>query len=252
MKTENQQRIGIVGGMGPMAGVLLQKLIIEATPATKDQDHLQVICFTNPQIPDRTASLQEDKGESYVRALIDTARTLVNIGVTTLVVPCNTAHTRLHDIQAVIPVPIIDMVEITAEHLAAVCGKSAKIGILATDGTLQSELYQKALAVRGIEWATPSGMNQAQVMRAIYSIKAGKDISLLNFIVGAMRELEEQEVGILLLGCTELSLYFEEIKSAGHEVIDPLHIVANTLVCITQTEIAQQNPQLTMSPAGLL
>ncbi len=65
---KNNFRIGIVGGMGPMAGVLLQKLIIEATPAEQDQDHLEVICFTNPHVPDRTRSLQEDDGKVTLRS----------------------------------------------------------------------------------------------------------------------------------------------------------------------------------------
>ena len=56
-------RIGIVGGMGPMAGVYLQELIIEATPASRDQDHLEVVCFTNPHVPERMRSLAEDGGQ---------------------------------------------------------------------------------------------------------------------------------------------------------------------------------------------
>lgn len=230
MRHKNQQRIGIVGGMGPMAGVLLQKLIIEATPATKDQDHLQVICFTNPQIPDRTVSLQEDNGESYIRTLVGTAHILVNAGVTALVIPCNTAHARFEEVQAAIPVPIVNMIELAAKHLAAVSGNSTKVGILATDATVQGGLYQKELEAHGIEWAIPSDENQVQVMQAIYAIKAGKDILLLNFIAGAIREFAEQDANILLLGCTELSLCFEEVTDAGYQVVDPLRIVARQLV----------------------
>ena len=88
-------RIGIVGGMGPMAGVYLQQLIIEATPAERDQDHFEVVCFTNPHVPERMRSLAEDGGRRYAEAVRASARLLVHAGATHIVIPCNTAHARL-------------------------------------------------------------------------------------------------------------------------------------------------------------
>jgi len=230
MKIENQQRIGIVGGMGPMAGVLLQKLIIEATPAARDQDHLQVICFTNPQIPDRTTSLQEDGGASYLEAVIETAQTLYLAGATILIIPCNTAHARFDDLQRVIPLPILNIVELTAKRIAEQYGGAARIGLLATDGTIQAGLYQKVLGRYGIICAVPSEENQKKVMQAIYTIKAGNHNSALRLCRSAIKELMRGGGQYILLGCTELSLCFEEIQKAKYTVVDPLRIVAQLLV----------------------
>jgi aspartate racemase len=226
MAYNGQQRIGIVGGMGPMAGVLLQKLIIEATPALRDQDHLQVICFTNPQIPDRTLSLQNDSGASYLEAVIETANILVRSGATRLVIPCNTSHARFSDLQNVISVPIINMIEVTAQAVAQECGENIRIGILATDGTINGGLYQKAFESRSIQCSVPSKEDQAKIMQTIYAIKAGEDISLIASCGEAIHNLMHSGAHYILLGCTELSLYFEEIQKAGFSVIDPLRIVA--------------------------
>src|SRR3989344_2637505 len=91
---KNNFRIGILGGMGPMAGVALQKLIIEYTPASKDQDHIQVLCFTNPHIPDRTKSLKEDGGAKFLAAVAASTQVLEKAGVHCIVIPCNTSHAR--------------------------------------------------------------------------------------------------------------------------------------------------------------
>lgn len=227
---QNQHRIGIVGGMGPMAGVLLQKLIIEATPATKDQDHLQVICFTNPQIPDRTVSLRRDNGVSYLNTVIETAHCLCQAGATMLVIPCNTAHARFSELQSAVPVPIINMVEVTAAAIARQYGSDSTVGILATDGALQVRLYQRALERYGIECIVPSEHAQQNVMQSIYTIKAGKLVESATAFNPVIDELVRRGAHRILLGCTELSLCFEEIQRIGYSVIDPLRIVARHLV----------------------
>ena len=131
-------RIGILGGMGPEAGILLQTLIIQETPAKKDQDHLEVFVYTNPHVPDRTQSLKEDGGDSYLKAVIDSLKLLEKGNVDILAIACNTAHARLPEIQKSIQTPILNMVELARQEILATQGS---VGILATDGTVSSGLF---------------------------------------------------------------------------------------------------------------
>ncbi|GAH53208.1 unnamed protein product, partial [marine sediment metagenome] len=105
--------IGILGGMGPEATVDLFHKIIKFTPAKKDQDHFRIIIDNNPKIPDRTAAIL-GKGEDPLPALQETARNLEKAGVDFIIIPCNTAHYFLPQIQKSVNIPVLNMIEETA------------------------------------------------------------------------------------------------------------------------------------------
>ena len=142
-------RIGIVGGMGPLAGVYFQQLLIEATPAQRDQDHFQAVCFTNPHVPERMRSLAEDGGRRYADAVRASARLLVAAGVTHIAIPCNTAHARLAEIQRGVDVPIVNMVALALHALVAEHGHGQRVGLLATVGTIERAGLPGRAARRG-------------------------------------------------------------------------------------------------------
>jgi len=107
---------GIVGGMGPLATIELMRLVMEETPATCDQEHIPLLVYSNPQVPDRTKAVLGE-GQSPVQALIESSRLLEKAGVTFLVFPCNTAHYFLPEVQSAVSVPIINMIEETAAEV---------------------------------------------------------------------------------------------------------------------------------------
>ncbi len=198
--------VGIIGGMGPEATVDLYKKIIEETPAEKDQEHLHVVIDSVPQIPDRTAAI-EGEAPSPVPLLQRTARNLQGAGADFLIMPCNTAHYFKEEIRQAVRIPLLDMMEITAEEIEKRGHK--KVGLLATTGTLKTRLYHDPLLERGIEVEEPEPDEQRRVMAAIYSpwgIKAGH-------IEKPRRELHEiadalvaREVDSIIAGCTEIPL----------------------------------------------
>ncbi len=220
------KRIGILGGMGPLAGVELQRLIVEATPAQRDQDHLEVVCYTAPFIPDRTDSLKQDGGSQFVTGVVQACRTLVLAQVDTIVMACHTAHARLAVIQQQVPVPLFDMVQSTADHLQAHYPQQ-RIVLLATEGTITSGVYSDIL---GIDWIVPSPAEQSTLMDIIYTIKAGRPDWNRNVLVSLLRSLQDQGGSAFLLGCTELSLYYDFLVEQGFSVIDPLRIAAQQIV----------------------
>ncbi len=223
---EKEKIIGILGGMGPMATVELFKRIVLKTPAKRDQDHPRIVIYNNPKIPDRTAYIL-GKGENPLPELIDSAKKLESWGADFIIMPCNTAHFFADDIQKAINIPLINMIEETAEYVKQLGIK--RVGLLATTGTLTTGIYQKALEKRGIKVIIPNEKEQEKVMRGIYEgIKANKFKLGRELLLEIAKKLEKESEGIIA-GCTEVSV---ALKPEDLEVplIDPMDVIAEKAV----------------------
>jgi len=225
--TGQKRVIGILGGMGPEATVDLYKRILDRTPAKRDQDHLRVIIDSNPKIPDRTAAIV-GKGESPLPMMTEGVRNLERVGADFLIIPCNTAHHWLSELRKAVSIPIIDMVGETAAEVAAHTPPLQKVALLATTGTIKTALYQKALAKEGITVLVPTLREQDEIMGVIHRIK-GKDYMVEGQILPVVQSLLDQGAQGLILGCTELSLVFEEGDLLG-PFFDPLSVLARWVV----------------------
>ncbi|MBS3787340.1 amino acid racemase, partial [Candidatus Bipolaricaulota bacterium] len=139
-----KQTIGILGGMGPEATIECYKSIIDQTPADTDQEHLSIVIVNNPQIPDRTEAILYD-GDSPVPALQDSARVLEVAGADFLIMPCNTAHHFVSEVEKAIEVPVLNMIETTVDQLEP----GSTVGLLATMGTIKTGIYEKYSRERG-------------------------------------------------------------------------------------------------------
>jgi aspartate racemase len=223
-------RIGIVGGMGPLAGVYLQRLIIEATPARRDQDHFQVVCFTNPQVPERMRSLAEDGGRHYADAIRASARLLVDAGVSHIAVPCNTAHARLAEIQRGVDVPIVNMVKLALQSLVDEHGCERRVGLLATVGTIEQRVYQDGLPGVALDWVLPDEVDQRIVSEAILAVKVNEGARAAAGVLGVTRTLVDRGADVVVVGCTELSMCLDALRSVGVPLVDPMRILARHLV----------------------
>jgi len=219
--------VGILGGMGPAATLALYERILALTPAERDQDHIRVIIDSNPKIPDRTAAILGD-GESPLPAMIEGARTLERAGANVLVIPCNTAHHWLLPLRESISIPIINMVGETAAEVAGYTPPFQKVALLATTGTINTALYQQALAEKGITVLVPTTQEQDAIMDVIHRIK-GKDHMVKGQILPVVQSLLDQGAQGLILGCTELSLVVEE-GDLRCPLFDPLAVLARRAV----------------------
>lgn len=196
--------LGILGGLGPAASCYLYQMLIDHTPATRDQDHIDIVISSRASTPDRTAFITGQSDEDPFTIMEQDGHSLVAYGATVLAIPCNTAHYFYDRLAAALPVPVLNMPRLTvAEAKADGC---RKLGILATDGTLQAETYQIACRDAGLGWAAPSAEHQKGIMTVIYDqIKKGHraDMALFN---AAAEDLRAQGCDRAVLGCTELSL----------------------------------------------
>ena len=219
--------LGILGGMGPMATDLFYKMLIENTPASCDQEHINTIILGHATMPDRTGAILSGKDEEikdvYEKMLAD-AKFLEKSGCKAIAVTCNTAHYFVNMIEKDVNIPFIHMIRETAKEAAAQF-PGGKIGILATDGTVQTGLYQDALKAEGAEPYVLTAENQKLVMHEIYDcVKSGKPADM-DAWAKIEAELFEAGCKAALLACTELPI-IKENEHLSDFYIDPMKIMA--------------------------
>lgn len=226
-----RDKLGVMGGMGPLASQLFYKMITERTAAEKDQDHINMLILSDAQMPDRTAAiLSGDEGEvSRVKErVLSDAKLLEENDCRAIAITCNTAHYFADMIASELSIPILHMIRETAAETAKTC-KGEKAGILATDGTVRTGLYQKALEKEGVVPYIPTPETQKRVMYEIYDcVKSGRPADRK-----VWQKIEEEllQAGCrrALLACTELSCIREQ-EGLGEFYIDPMEVLA--LRCI--------------------
>ena len=228
----NFSTIGVLGGMGPEATNRLCALITALTPVTKDQDHIPVITYNNPQIPDRVTAVYGES-ESPVPEMIRTARVLERAGADLIVMPCNLAHFYLADVRAAIGVPVLNMVEETVRFTIENYPHCRKVGLIASTPTIACGIYEKAFLRHDRVLISPGeGEQEAKVMRAIYApdgIKCGHKTGPRALLMEVGHSLVAGGAEVIIAGCTEVSLVIKQ-NSSPFVVIDPVEVIAQVAV----------------------
>jgi aspartate racemase len=238
--------IGIIGGMGPQAGVYLADRIVANTLAKGDRDHVPFLLASRPaQIPNRPAFLVDARAPNPAREILETADILVRGGCTILGMPCNTAHAPviLSDVLSGLAtryptVRFLHLIEETAAFCRATSPEVSRIGLLATLGTHRSGIYKAALHARGLEALAPDPEIQRDLVhRSLYDDSFGikthsnpvreEAVELLSLATEHLREAGAQAV---ILGCTELPLAVQGRTFAGLPVIDSTTALARALI----------------------
>lgn len=215
--------IGIIGGMGPLATAYLYERIVKRTMAGKDQEHIHVIIDGNTNIPDRTEAIL-GLGEDPVKEMVKSAQSLEQIGADFLIMPCNTAHYFIDKIAENVNIKILNMVEETVKYTYENYDKNTVVGILATEGTIKSKIYDNYYSKIGINTVVPK-KNQNSIMKFIYDvIKAGKFEEGTELFFETVNELKNLGADAFLLGCTELSSAQYIYKFKGN-FINPMEVL---------------------------
>lgn len=213
-----EQKLGILGGMGPQATQVFYQFVLDRTDAARDQDHLPTLILSDTRMPDRTAAILSGNTEGLYRRLLGDAKLLEQCGCTAVAIPCNTSHYFADRLQGELSIPIVHMIRETAAALAAQ-GKK-RPGILATDGTIQTGLYQKECAALGLEAMAPDPASQKLVMSIIYDeIKQGERGSREKF-AQIDRAIRAAGCDCAILACTELSVF------ATYHALPPFYLDA--------------------------
>lgn len=221
--------VGILGGMGPEATADLYYRIIRLTPASTDQEHIRVLIYSNPKVPDRTRAILYG-GEDPVPCLIESARILEKAGAGILAVPCNSAHYFLPRVEKEIGIPILNMVEETYRTLQSRLPHGRKVGILGTTGSVRAGLYRSCFAGHGVEVMAPEEADLERVHEGIQKVKAGTyDRENGNVFEAIGSALVAKGAEAVILGCTEIPLAFDESR-VDYPVLNPTEILARAVV----------------------
>ncbi|WP_313370521.1 amino acid racemase [Sedimentibacter sp.] len=227
--------IGIIGGMGPLATVDLYSRVVMRTKAQKDQEHIHVIIDSNTNIPDRTKAILGGCIDPTIE-LIKSAQRLEQAGADFLIMPCNTAHFFIDKIKERVNIPFINMVEETVKYTFNKYGRGTVVGLMATDGTIKSKIYENYYNDMGIKTVIPE-KTQEKIMKFIYDvIKSGKYEEGTGLFSECVNELKDMGAEAFLLGCTELSSAQYLYKIEG-PYINPMEVITESSIIYAGGEL---------------
>lgn len=225
--TTDSRTIGILGGMGPAATVDFYDKLVRSTPGSRDQEHLRVILWSDPTVPDRIRAL-EGTGPDPTPWLEQGVAHLLACGAEILVVPCNTIHIYLSQVVRNKDIEFISIID-AAVDAAVDAQVDDSIGLLATDATLASCLYQRALEARGLEAILPSSEMQSLLKNIIGQVKAGNTGQQVRDDVRTILKRLGGTVTAAIAACTEISVILAHIDS-DIRIIDPSLALARKAV----------------------
>ncbi len=216
-------KLGVIGGLGPIATAYFLELIIKMTNASWDQDHIDMIIYNYPSIPDRTKYIIGESNDSPIEPIINIGKRLCAEGMDYIAMPCITAHYFYEEISNNLDIPIINIISETVEYLKKM--GITKVGIMATDGTMQTKMFQKELNDNNMISIIPDDECQKHIMSIIYdNVKANIDVDMDRFN-RVSKMLKDNGAEVIILGCTELSLIKRD-KNIGAGYIDAMEVLA--------------------------
>lgn len=243
--TNNKKAIGVIGGVGPLAGIDVAKKIFAHTKANKDQDHIDLYLTSCPSIiPDRTQFLINNGSDPYP-GIQQCLYKLAQSGATAVGICCNTAHSPkiIGRLQLPQGVQFVNMIDSTCKTIAKQYPNS-KIGLIATLGTINTGIYKQYFdKYPEIELVILEQKDNESVHDAIYNpqygIKANSAVTQKAFdaVSNAVLKLKDKGCKAVILGCTELPLVFpgqDQYKDIG--LIDPTTVLATELIKATEPE----------------
>ena len=224
-------RLGVLGGMGPLATADFLKKLVAVTPAQRDRDHIPVIVYSVPQIPDRVGPIMREQGESPLPAMIEGVRTLEAAGASCIAIPCVTAHHWYDPLCQAANAPILHIADATRIALTE-RGLSGDVGLLATTATLRSGFFQRRLEAAGLGLVLPTEeMMHELVLPAIACVKRHDMSGALRLARYAVEGLLARDVQAVVLACSELPAAIESVEpDVAARCVDPLAALAQACV----------------------
>ena len=236
--------IGILGGMGTQAGLDFCNKLAILNRGKIDQEYPLFILYNKSNIPGRpesigvhTSKLSSQKNNkkylTVLKSLMKGCKLLEKNKCKFIVIPCNTAHYWFNDLKKKINIPIINMPKEVYKQTKKTCKKNSKIGLLATEGTLKTGVYDKFFK-KDYELLFPkTNLQKKYVNKAIKLVKMGNVRAAEKYIKPAVNYLLKKKCKKIILGCTELPIAifafksFKNIKSSKI-FLDPNLILAHS------------------------
>ncbi|MFP5493551.1 aspartate/glutamate racemase family protein [Parvimonas sp. G1641] len=223
-------KLGVIGGMGPLATVKFYDKVVLNTDAHNDNEHIDLVVLNHSTMPDRTRCIIEKKDLEFLNVIKKDLEILDNIGVDVVAIPCNTSHYFYDEFSKYTNLKIINMIE---ETILEIKRRGVKqVAVFGTIGTLNSKVYDKYAQKYGIEVKELSAEDKNSVMDIIYKIKETNNLENKEFIEILNKYCDKDTIGII--ACTELSL-LDICKSIN--TIDALDVLVNKSIELSGAKI---------------
>ena len=223
--------IGILGGMGTQAGLDFCIKLAKLNKGKTDQQYPLFVLYNKSNIPGRPENLH--KYNKVLKSLLSGCKFLEKSKCKFIVIPCNTAHYWFEDLQKKTNIPIISMPKEVYLHSIKTCKKNSRIGILATEGTIKTGIYNKFFDKNFTIIKPSKSVQKKNVNKAIKFVKMGKIKEAEKAIRIAVNSLIRMKCSKIILGCTELPIAifafksFQKIKKSK-TFLDPNLILARS------------------------
>lgn len=226
MKNGRPDKLGVLGGMGPLATADFMTKLMAMTPVQSDLDHIPLIVSSEPQIPSRGNALSDPANYPSplpeLRARVDF---LVQAGVQCIAMPCNTAHYWYEEMTQGLKIPFLHIVEAVIAWLEAGGYNGATVGLFGTRATVEGKLYETPLLENGFKCLLPTNDTLSElVLPAIDLVKKNRISDARPMLRQAVERMLDAGADVVVLGCTELPI--------GLDMTDPWTVKH----CIDPTE----------------
>ena len=237
--------IGILGGMGTQAGLDFCNKLAMLNRGKIDQEYPLFILYNKSNIPGRPESIGVQTSvlstnprnaknitryNQVLKSLLEGCRSLEKSGCKFIVIPCNTAHYWYEDLKKKIKIPIINMPKEVFLHTNKTCKKNTKIGLLATEGTLKTEIYEKLFKNKYELIKPPQSLQIKSVNRTIKHVKMGNIKLAEKSIKPVINYLIKNSCKKIILGCTELPIAIFAFKSLKNIKVSKLYLDPNLIL----------------------
>jgi aspartate racemase len=230
MDMTNERVLGVLGGMGPLASAHFMLRLTLLTPATRDQDHIPAVLWSDPRVPDRTVG-KLGGGADPLPWLLRGIAGLQNAGCGAIAIPCNTAHGWYDDMCDSARVPVLHIVDAAAAELRRMGIGSGTIGLMGTQATLAMRLYQDRLGSLGWDCIVPSRDEMTGLVSpAIALVKANRVADAYGPLAGVVRSLAARGASCVVLGCTEIPLGIQAGPAPELPVVDTIDALARAAI----------------------
>ena len=217
--------------MGPQSTINLYQKIVDLTVANRDQDHIPLLIYNLPQIPDRTKSIISGK-HFALPYLVDAIHVFEHAKINQITIACNTAHYYLDYLQTITKAKLISMIDLVERYYIkeVITGRTE---ILGTVGTTQSRIYVDKLS-KLTEVIPLTQAQQDVTTRLIYEVKNGNTGKYLNTLwLDLILSLKAENI---ILACTELPIIYEscDLAHTTRQFINPTHLLAQEIIKLSK------------------
>jgi aspartate racemase len=230
MDATNQGTLGVLGGMGPLASAQFMVRLTLLTPATRDQEHIPTVLWSDPRVPDRTVGVRAG-GADPLPWLLRGIDGLKRAGCGAIAIPCNTAHGWYDAMHGAAGVPILHIVDAAAVELRRMGIGNGTIGIMGTQATLAMRLYQDRLGASGWDCIV---LGQSEMDRlvspAIALVKANRLAEAYAPLAEAVGDLAARGATAVVLGCTEIPLGIQAGATPSVPLVDTIDALARAAI----------------------